>query len=191
MQGAEPGGGGGAGGTREQRLQLLLLPPTALLLKGDPPAAVLRPGQEIDLRARQEVPGSQPLPAVSKRGHGAAEWHTGFLPQHKHTYLGVIRLVRVHGTTHSVQPAGLSDTEVGVDGPLSSLRTAAQSGESPGFRPPPKKATAEPHGRGFPLLERFSPWCGAGVVMEVGPRVPMSTKQVWGIHTWWAASFRE
>ncbi|XP_006525204.1 uncharacterized protein LOC78625 isoform X1 [Mus musculus] len=79
---------------------------------GDPPAAVLRPGQEIDLRARQEVPGSQPLPAVSKHGHGAAEWHAGFLPQRKHPYHGVVRLVGVHGTTHSVQPAGLPDTEI-------------------------------------------------------------------------------
>lgn len=69
-QGAEPGGGGGwdlgAAVTRSASS-------TALLLKGDPPAAVLRPGQEIDLQACQEVPGSQPLRAVSKCGHGAAD----------------------------------------------------------------------------------------------------------------------
>lgn len=99
----------------------------ALLLKGDPPATVLWPGQEIDLRTCPEVPGSQPLPAVSKRGHGAAERHAGFLPQHGHSYHGVLRLVGVLGTAHCVQPPGLPFSEVGLDGPLSSLGTATQS----------------------------------------------------------------
>lgn len=99
----------------------------ALFLKGDPPATMLRAGQETDLRACQEVPGSQPLRAVSQRGHGAAERHSGFLPQHEHPYHGVLRLVGVHGTAHYVQPPGLPFSEVGLDGPLSSLGTAAQS----------------------------------------------------------------
>lgn len=138
---------------------------TALLLKGDPPATVLRPGQEIDLRACQEVPGSQPLPAVSKRGHGAAESHAGFLPQSEHPYHGGVRLVGVHGTAHAVQPPGLPVTEVGLDGPLSSLGTAAQS----------RDPLDSGHLKARRLLSlvgvaSFSLWCGAGAVMEVGPR---------------------
>lgn len=57
-QGAEPWGAGQMGPGAAVKL---CASSTALLLKGNPPAAVFRPGQEIDLRTGQEVPGSQPL----------------------------------------------------------------------------------------------------------------------------------
>lgn len=130
------GVGGGEDGNRGRGSDHTVV--MAPLLKADPPATVFWPGQEGDLRPCQEVPGSQPLPAVPELGPGAIEGHGGLLPQPGHPRLSAVRHDRVQRTSHCVQPPSRPAPEVGrVGGSVSSppLGTAAGQG-SPGSRLP-------------------------------------------------------